>query len=73
MKSIIDLKINEEAEINGIAPDHEFALRLSQLGVTIGQKIKLLGYAPFGDPVRILVHDTVLGIRKKDAARIFLL
>lgn len=73
MKSILDLNINEEAQINAVAPDHEFAFRLSQLGVTIGQSVKLLGYAPFGDPVRILVHDTVLGIRKKDAARIFLL
>jgi Fe2+ transport system protein FeoA len=39
----MDLKINEEAEINAVAPDHEFALRLSQLGVTIGQKNKIPG------------------------------
>lgn len=41
--------------------------RLLEMGLTNGTKIKIIRYAPFGDPIEILVRNYHLTIRKDEA------
>jgi ferrous iron transport protein A len=40
------------------------------MGLFEGEELELLGFAPLGDPLEILVRDTRLSLRRSEAARI---
>ena len=46
--------------------------RLSDMGMTLGATVKMLRLAPLGDPVEFRVLNCNIGIRKKDAEKIFI-
>lgn len=60
------LKIGEKAKIIGL-DDHISSIQLMELGLFPGEDITLLGFAPFGDPMRLSLTDSDLCIRKQDA------
>ena len=65
-----DLKPNQKAVIRcfeGPGPLHE---RLMELGVVPGTEIFVKRFAPFGDPMEVVVRGASFSIRKRDAQRI---
>ena len=42
------------------------------MGMTLGATVKMLRLAPLGDPVEFRVLNCNIGIRKKDAEKIFI-
>lgn len=44
--------------------------RLLEMGFIEGAGIEVLGFAPLGDPMRIKIYDSVIAIRKHEAALI---
>ena len=44
--------------------------RLLEMGLLEGEEIEVLGFAPLGDPMEILVRDYRLSLRRSEAARI---
>ena len=42
------------------------------MGMTLGATVKMLRLAPLGDPVEFRVLNYNIGIRKKDAEKIFI-
>lgn len=44
--------------------------RLMEMGLLPGERVEVIGVAPFGDPVAIRVRGTRLAIRRGDASRI---
>ena len=44
--------------------------RLADLGIAVGEEIDFFGQAPFGEPILICVRDTVIALRRDEAALI---
>lgn len=53
--------------------DDELSLALLHLGIKTGDILRLSNIAPLGDPIAIAVNGTKISIRKKEAARIWVL
>jgi ferrous iron transport protein A len=71
MKTVADLKINEEGEIKGFTDD-ALAIKLMEMNCLPGNKIKLLKKAPFGDPLIVDLFDINLVIRESEAKSILI-
>ena len=68
--TLADLKHGSLSLIAAIQSEGEAFRRLSQLGVIPGAEARILRAAPFGDPMQVRIDNTVLSIRKRDAAQI---
>ena len=74
-----DLPINGQGVVMGFVETatkrdltHEkFILRLMEMGLVTGAKVKVLHEAPFfGDPIAVEVEGNVIGLRRAEAAQI---
>lgn len=68
--SLNDLKQNEIATIKKINFKGLDKRRLLDLGLVNGTSIKSSFTAPFGNPVAYEVCDTIISLRKEEAAKI---
>lgn len=64
------LKRGENVKVAKIDLDARTQKRLNDMGLTEGVSVKLITYAPLGDPLLIKVRDFMLAIRKEDAKNI---
>lgn len=66
-----DLAPGESARIVGFTDEQtELEQRLAEMGLIVGETIKLLRFAPLGDPIELQVRDTRLILRKHEATNI---
>ena len=70
MFSLDELKIGETARISKLELKTSDGLRLLEMGMTVGAKIKVLKFAPMGDPIEISVRGYHLSLRKSEARSI---
>ncbi len=67
-----DLKANDQAEVTGFQKNSkEMTGKLLAMGITRGAEIKILRFAPLGDPIDIEVKGTSLSLRKEEAQLIY--
>lgn len=64
------LKAKEKAIIKEIDLEGKLKYRLLELGIVENTKIKLVKYAPLGDPIQISIRGYNLAIRKETARKI---
>lgn len=62
--------IGKPVEITAVAGERGFRRRLLELGLLPGTTVTVLRVAPLGDPVELLVRDTHLSIRRREAQHI---
>lgn len=62
----------ETATITGIGGRGVFRRRLMELGILPGTPIRRTGQAPLGDPLSFRVRDTVVCLRRREAAAVAL-
>ena len=60
----------DRARIADIAGDDAIAMRLMEMGLTEGEEIEVLGFAPLGDPIEFLVRGYRVSLRKSEARRV---
>jgi ferrous iron transport protein A len=60
----------EKARIVDIAGDDAIAVRLMEMGLTDGELIELVGFAPLGDPIEFLVRGYRVSLRAAEARRV---
>ena len=65
-----DLKIGQRALIDEVGGDDGIAIRLMEMGLTDGEEITLIGFAPLGDPIEFLIRGYRLSLRKAEASRV---
>lgn len=70
MPSLDSLRPGQPARIVDVDGDDLATRRLMELGLLPGEPIELLGRAPFGDPLAILIRGTRIALRARDARRI---
>lgn len=61
------LPVGAEAVVREIGGEPAFRLRLMELGLVPGTRVRCVGRSPLGDPLRYAVRDAELGLRRLDA------
>jgi ferrous iron transport protein A len=64
------LIVGDVATIEHVGGDRAFRRRLMELGLVPGTRVELVGVAPLGDPLELLVRGASLSIRRADAAEV---
>jgi ferrous iron transport protein A len=67
-----EASVGETVRVGDVAGDDRLAIRLLEMGLTPGATVRILGRAPFGDPVELEVRGYRLSIRRSEAARVML-
>lgn len=68
--NMADLKIGRSGTISAVGGDGPLRLRLLDMGLIPGTRVKLEKVAPMGDPIQIQVRGYELTIRLDDARKI---
>ena len=65
---LAELAVGTEASVTAVSGTGSFRRRLLELGILPGTRVEVLGVAPLGDPLELLVRGASLSIRRADAA-----
>lgn len=68
-RTLADLQAGERAVI-GALPTTDATQRLREMGLVAGTKVRLLRFAPMGDPLELEVRGYRLSLRRAEAALI---
>lgn len=61
------LKPGEQGKITKIGSIGPVKRRLLDMGVLVGEKVKVKKIAPLGDPIEVAIKNYSLSLRKKEA------
>jgi ferrous iron transport protein A len=70
MRTLAEISVGESVTIVDITGDDSLSARLMEMGLTDGEQIKMIGRAPFGDPIEIQVRGYRLSLRTVEARRV---
>ena len=65
-----DLAVGQQATIEHLGGERAFRRRLMELGLVPGTSLELVGIAPLGDPLKLVVRGCILSIRRAEAAEV---
>ena len=65
-----ELKIGESAEVKAVGGEGALRQHFLDMGLLPGVEVKLLKFAPMGDPMELLVRGYTLSLRLEEAAQI---
>lgn len=68
--NLTDLKIGQKSRITKIGSLGPVRRRLMDMGVLVGEQIKIDKIAPLGDPIEVTIKNYKLSLRKSEAANI---
>lgn len=68
--SLDEVSVGSTVRVRDVAGGDAVAIRLLEMGVTPGVEIRLVGKAPFGDPLELELRGYRLSIRRQEAARV---
>lgn len=63
-------RIGQRATIVEVDGVDAVAVRLMEMGLTDGEEVSVIGFAPLGDPVEYSIRGYRLSLRKSEAARV---
>ena len=64
------LRRGERARIVDVEGDDTISVRLMEMGLTEGEEIELIDFAPLGDPIEFAVRGYRLSLRTEEARRV---
>jgi ferrous iron transport protein A len=70
METLDQLKAGARAIIREIDGDDGVSVRLLEMGLTEGEEIEVVGFAPFGDPIEFRVRGYRISLRANEARRL---
>ena len=71
MSTLNELReIGQCGRIVDVTGDDSVSVRLMEMGLTDGEEIELIGFAPLGDPVEFRIRGYRLSLRMAEAARV---
>lgn len=62
------LRPGERGRIVELAGEPGLTVRLMEMGLLVGEPVEMIGVAPFGDPVAVLIRGARIALRRRDAA-----
>jgi ferrous iron transport protein A len=70
MPTLDQLHAGQRARVDAVDGDDSIVQRMLEMGLFDGENIEVLGFAPLGDPMEILLQDYRLSLRRAEAARV---
>lgn len=70
MTTLADLLEGQSAIIADVLGDDAMAQRLMEMGLTDGEQVRLIGFAPMGDPIEFSIRGYRLTLRSTEAKRV---
>ena len=67
MSKLSQLAVGQEGVIASIDASNIAAVRLLEMGMTPGCPVKMIGSAPFGDPLEVEIRGYHLSLRRTEA------
>ena len=65
--TLAKIAIGEVVTVQTVGGERSFRRRLMELGLVPGTRVQLVGIAPLGDPLELLVRGASLSIRRAEA------
>ena len=65
--NLAQARIGQVVTVSHVAGEGSFRRRLMELGLVPGTRIEVVGVAPLGDPLELLVRGSSLSIRRAEA------
>jgi ferrous iron transport protein A len=65
--NLAKLKPGEKGTISAIGAIGPLKRRLMDMGVLVGEEVKVVKVAPLGDPIEVKIKNYSLSLRKKEA------
>jgi len=65
--NLAETRIGQVVTVAHVAGDGSFRRRLMELGLVPGTRVEVVGIAPLGDPLELLVRGSSLSIRRAEA------
>lgn len=62
----------QRACIRDVDGDDAIAVRLMEMGLTEGEEIELIGFAPLGDPIEYRLRGYRISLRATEARRVLI-
>ena len=66
-----EMQQGEEAFVSAFSEEDDLCMRLRDLGMNEGVLLRVIKYAPLGDPIQVRVRGFDLSIQKSLAAKIW--
>jgi ferrous iron transport protein A len=70
MLSLDQVTVGQRARVDAVRGDDALVQRLLEMGLLEGEEVQVLGRAPLGGPLEILLGDYRLSLRRNEAARV---
>lgn len=67
MMKLSQLTVGQRGRVDRITDEGPVGMRLLEMGLTPGVELKLVGTAPFGDPLEFDLRGYRLSLRKSEA------
>ena len=67
MTTLADMQIGQSARVSQLSNDASVRHRLMEMGLVKGSQIKVVRFAPMGDPIDVEVRGYHLSLRKNEA------
>ena len=64
------MSVGQRGVIRNFVVESDDCERIEEMGVTPGEKVEVVRYAPLGDPVEIKIRGYLLSLRREEADRI---
>jgi ferrous iron transport protein A len=72
MPTLDTLKVGESGRVATIGGEPQVRRRLLEMGLTPGAQVRVVRFAPFGDPMDIEIRGYHLSLRKGEASQVTL-
>lgn len=69
-RTLADLGVHQEGKIHAVIGTDTLAHRLAEIGFTPGQTVRIIRFAPLGDPMQIRLRGFSIALRRSEAQRI---
>lgn len=67
LMNLAEIRIGQVVTVEHVGGEGSFRRRLMELGLVPGTRIEVVGVAPLGDPIELLVRGGSLSIRRAEA------
>jgi len=70
LTTLDQIAVGDSVRVGDVAGTDGVAIRLLEMGLTPGVAVRVVGRAPFGDPLELELRGYRLSIRRAEAARV---
>jgi ferrous iron transport protein A len=68
--SLAEISLGATVTVERVGGERSYRRRLMELGLVPGTRVQVMGVAPLGDPIELLVRGASLSIRRAEAGAI---